>query len=109
MKYNSIKEIISGVGKFALVLFVLCFVSHMHWSNVKKHLTEKHETIKGYVYNEKGRWSEIQYRFTVNGKDYCGKSKYNRMRPYPHKGDSIVVYYDADDPDMNMWQGCFDE
>ena len=109
MKYNLIKEIISGVGKFALVLFVLCFVSHIFWSNKKKHLTEKHETIRGYVYSKNGRWSEIDYRFTVNGKEYSGSSKYNQMLPYPHEGDSIDVFYDANDPDINLWSGCWQE
>ncbi|MBO4598773.1 MAG: hypothetical protein J5676_13015 [Bacteroidaceae bacterium] len=114
---KSIKNILKEVGRFilAIAIMVLLLEVYIHIERVYYHnkinrLSPKRETVKAYVFDRTGRdWKSIHYRFVVKGKEYYGESPCSRKRPYPDEGDSIVVYYDANDPDVNMWQGCFDE
>ncbi|MBQ2224674.1 MAG: hypothetical protein II422_01780, partial [Prevotella sp.] len=50
------------------------------------------------------------YDFIVNGVKFSGKSRYSHLNPpYPQEGDSIDVYYDEKDPNINLWSGEFAE
>ena len=112
-----IKKIVNEVGRFILAIAILglflglyIYINRVYYHDKISQLTPKHETVKAYVFDKTGRdWKSIHYRFFIEGKEYYGESPCPRTQPYPNEGDSIVVYYDADDPEMNMWQGCFDE
>ena len=52
----------------------------------------------------------IYYVFKIDGVKHSGFSRYSLMNPpYPDEGDSIEVYYDESDPNVNLWRGEFTE
>lgn len=107
---KSLREFICEVGRFLLaiaIMLLFVFVDRLYY-HYKINRLSKHETVKAYVFDKTGKdWKSIHYRFVVEGKEYYGESPCPRTLIYPDEGDSIEVYYDAEDPDLNLWSGCW--
>ncbi len=112
-----LKEIWDFVWRFtlSLILVVIIFRIFIYPERAmikeyREKLTNNHCITRGYIYAENPRYITIYYEFFVDGIKYSGISRYSHLNtPYPQKGDSIDVYYDEKDPNINLWSGEFYE
>jgi hypothetical protein len=112
-----LKEIWDFVWRFTLslilvVIFILIFVypERAMIKEYREKLTNSHCITRGYINDITHRDNTIYYEFVVDGIKYSGISRYCLLdQPYPQEGDSIDVYYDEKDPNINLWSGEFYE
>ena len=99
-----------GLGLLLLFLIVR-FTIYPERARIKEYREElsiEHQVARGYINRVVNKGNTIYYVFTVDGVEYSGISRYSLMeKPYPHKGDSIDVYYSEADPHVNLWRGMF--
>lgn len=81
---------------FFVIIFVLGVISAIIYHNKGKHLRDKAKSTIGWVYR-RGIRNGLRYRFVIYGKEYHGTSSTIRK----DIDDTIRVYYDPDDPDIN--------
>ncbi|MCR5362601.1 MAG: hypothetical protein K6E73_11420 [Bacteroidales bacterium] len=112
-KIKSYIGFVKGIAIVILTTFIYIYVvdypERTRLREYRKILSEEHKITKGYVYIRNSKSQRLLYRFTIDGIQYCGESKYYRTRPFPKQGDSIWVYYQGNDPNVNLWAGMFDE
>ncbi|MBE6331171.1 MAG: hypothetical protein E7070_02520 [Bacteroidales bacterium] len=111
-KFNSYIDFIKRIAATVLIVAVCLLVSEYPEMKRRKEyhnvLSIERKAIKAYVYIRNSKSQRILYRFELNGVQYTGVSGYSRSQPYPHRGDSIWVYYKEDDPNVNLWVGEFE-
>lgn len=106
---NETRRFLRTIAILGLFLGLYIYINRVYYHNKINRLS-KHETVKAYVFDKTGKdWKSIHYRFVVEGKEYYGESPCSNTQPYPDEGDSIEVYYDAKDPDLNLWSGCWQD
>lgn len=91
-----------------IAVYIFYYPARRRQKEYRQELLEEHKTIRAYVYRRIGKHNTIEYIFSINNKEYLGGSRYSDMAPYPDKGDSIVVFYKENNPEINLWSGCFD-
>ncbi len=111
-KFNSFIDFIKSI--VVIILIVLGFFLVTEYPEIKRRkeyrneLSKERKAIKAYVYIENSKRRRLLYRFELDGVHYTGVSRYSRSQQYPHRGDSIWVYYKEDDPNVNLWVGMFE-
>lgn len=102
------------IGLTIIIAVIACYIlydpARRTQKEYKQELLEGHKTVRAYVYRRIGTKNRntIEYIFSINNKEYLGESRYSRSKPYPDDGDSIVVFYKENNPEINLWSGCFD-
>jgi hypothetical protein len=115
-KYDK-KDLWDFVWRFTLsiivaVIFirVLIYPELVKMEDYRERLNTSHRIAKGRINSVIHRKVLIYYDFIVNGVKFSGKSRYSHLNPpYPQEGDSIDVYYDEKDPNINLWSREFYE
>ena len=88
--------------------FVTEYPARSKIKEYREKLKTNHSVTKAYVNQVVNRGNTIYYVFKIDGVKYSGFSRYSLMNPpYPDVGDSIEVYYDESDPNVNLWRGEF--
>ena len=111
------KELWDFVWRFTLslilveILFrIFVYPERAMIKEYREKLTNNHCVTRGYINDITHRDNTIYYEFVVDGIKYSGISRYSLLNPpYPQDGDSIDVYYDKKDPNINLWSGEFYE
>jgi len=112
-KKNLLKYILKSALAIIMVILIIRVMIYPERAKIKKYrkeLTIRHATTKAYVNGITHRDNTIYYEFNVNNVKYFGISRYSLLdTPYPEEGDSIEVYYNEEDPNVNLWRGEFPE
>ncbi len=91
---------------FVLVLkYIIDYPQSSRYKEYRSELIKNHKTTKAYVYRVTNvKKHRVYYRFTINSVTYTGDSKFSIREYYPEEGDSIYVYYNEKDPNINLWK-----
>ena len=116
-KYLTKEFVLDSVWRYVMtivvtVIFIRIFVypERAMIKDYREKLTNNHCITRGYIYADNPRAVTIYYEFVVDGIKYSGISRFSHLNPpYPRDGDSIDVYYDEKDPNINLWSGEFTE
>ena len=116
-KYLTKEFVLDSVWRYVMtivvtVIFIRIFVypERAMIKEYREKLTNNHCVTRGYINDITHRDNTIYYEFVVDGIKYSGISRYSLLNPpYPQDGDSIDVYYDKKDPNINLWSGEFTE
>ena len=109
-KLLSILRFLAGIVIVFIMIYVVDYPERKKNKEYREQLETNHKVIRAYINAENPRRNTIYYVFVVNGVEYSGVSRYPNLNPpYPREGDSIDVYYSAEDPNVNLWSGEFSE
>lgn len=93
---------IIGVSIIAIYLYVDTRPTAKYLDKCKIELSKKRILTRGCIYEVRGKYRSIYYRFMANGLQYEGWSKDYNLDGIPEEGDSIDIYYSEKDPELNL-------